>query len=157
MSAPSKHSMLLIYARDAVSILQQALRHTVEGQACFYRVAAVELRLLLCDTTRRHDQVVSLALVKRLKLEISFQSLDPASIDLKLDLEDWLEQKMPEEGLTVRQFIRAVCDQDGGAHVDLRQPTRLPEWNTTAARIIQLSEVTLTALIPSLKQESLES
>jgi hypothetical protein len=51
-----------------------------------------------------------------------------------LPLQDWLAQTLPGSSLTLRQFIRRVCDTDGGAHVDVRPRAGLvgipdvPEW-----------------------------
>ena len=41
----------------------------------------------------------------------------------KIPLNKWLDQILPEQNdpnITIRQLIRSVCDQDGGAHVDLK-------------------------------------
>ncbi|GAP15336.1 hypothetical protein LARV_03120 [Longilinea arvoryzae] len=154
MNPKLNQTNLMGYTRDAVLILQQVLQHYHEGQEYFYRVAAVELRLLLCDTVRRHDRVVSLALVKRLWPDVRFQPIDAQSKDSSLPLEDWLEQKLPDGDLTLRQFIRQVCDQDGGAHVDIRQHARMPGRHSTAAWICKLSEITLAALVPLLSGDN---
>jgi len=45
------------YARDAIQILEHSRALYAQGQVYFYRVAAVQLRLLLCDTVRRHGKM----------------------------------------------------------------------------------------------------
>ncbi len=54
---------LIDYTRDALEILHASLQHMQSGQPAFYRAAAVQLRLLLCDSTRRHNRRVDLALL----------------------------------------------------------------------------------------------
>ena len=123
----------LIYANDSVKILVTSLELVEQGRLEFYRVAALQLRLLLCDTTRRHNQIEDISLAKRiwphlhlhpLNLEGFFDSdLDP------IPLSDWLAQRLPlpsGEALTLRGLIRRVCDQEGGAHVDLKPAPGLP-------------------------------
>lgn len=151
------HPELLSYTRDAALILQQAIRLYHAGQTCFYRVAAVELRLLVCDTTRLHGQLVSLALVKRLWPETRLRALGSQAAGAGLALEDWLEQKLPPGDMTVRQFIRVVCDQDGGAHVDSRRHSTLPEQCPTGEWIIQLSEIVLETVMLLIESENSSS
>lgn len=138
------------YARDAVAILRHSLQQISAGQVVFYRVAAVQLRLLFCDTTRRHGQIVSTALVERLWPELRLPAIMDSLSENDLCLNDWLEQKLPEGDWTVRQFIRCVCDQDGGAHVDLRRYSRLPDQFDPVAWICKMSEMGLAALEPVL-------
>lgn len=134
------------YGLDALKILSACLRLIDQGSPEFYRVAALQMRLLLCDTTWRHDRVVDISLAKRLWPDLRLHALntqgefDP---DLPpLALEDWLEQPLPEghgRPLTLRLLIRRVCDQDGGAHVDLKPRAGLqampdvPGWIYKAA------------------------
>lgn len=145
---------LLAYAIDAVRILQEAVRLQREEQHYFYRVAAVELRLLFCDTTRIHERRVPLALAGRLWPDLRLPSLSESLPEGSLLLKDWLEQKLPEGDLTIRQLIRRVCDQDGGAHVDTRPHARLPEEFHTEEWIGKLGEIALAVLIPLLRKET---
>jgi hypothetical protein len=126
---------LIAYARDALQILVTSLDLSRRGRPEFYRVAALQLRLLLCDTTRRHGEVVNVSLLPRLLPQLLLAPLgadgafDTRAKPLPLDI--WLEQPLPAPitllaaaapgGLTIRQLIRWVCDQDGGAHVDPRR------------------------------------
>ena len=51
----------------------------------------------------------------------------PPSDDL-LPLKSWLAKPIrgtAKENLSIRQFIRIICDQDGGAHVDHKPNTDL--------------------------------
>ncbi len=135
------------YIRDAVQILMQSQMLYQQGQTCFYRVAAVQLRLLLCDTVRRHGQMISIALAPRLWNDLRFPALVEEEFEPKsLSIEDWLEQGVPGCELSVRQFIRCVCDQDGGAHVDMRLLARLPEGFQTADWIFRLSKIVVKEL-----------
>lgn len=145
---------LLAYAIDAVRILQEAVHLQSEEQRYFYRVAAVELRLLFCDTTRVHERLVPLALAGRLWPDLRLPSLSESLPEGSLLLNEWLEQKLPEGDLTIRQLIRRVCDQDGGAHVDARLHARLPEGFQPEERICELSEIALAVLIPLLRKET---
>ena len=138
---------LLAYSRDALQILLTSLDLSRRGRPEFYRVAALQLRLLLCDTTRRHGQIDNVSLLPRLLPDLRLAPLSAnGTFDLKaqpLDLDHWLEQPVPAAllgnipgsaatgasgALTIRYLIRWVCDQDGGAHVDPRRlhPDGLP-------------------------------
>jgi len=117
----------LVYGQDAVKILSTSLELIAQGRPEFYRVAALQLRLLLCDTTRRHNRVVDISLAPRLWPELRLHPLneqgifDPAMPPLPLDR--WLMQPIPTSWggtQTLRELIRRVCDQQGGAHVDLK-------------------------------------
>jgi len=124
---PLDQAALLVYARDALAILRESLQLCREGRPEFYRVAAVQLRLLLCDTTRRHNRTVDISLLPRLVSGLRLPALpaqDAPGQAAPLALKDWLAQPLdPGQAgsLSVRDLIRRVCDQDGGAHVDLRQ------------------------------------
>lgn len=153
MTKRSERQLLLAYARDAVLILRQALERVENGQVYDYRVAAVQLRLLLCDTTRRHGQMLPTALAGRLWSDLRLPAPAGAQPGAGFLLEDWLELKLPEGDFTIRQFIRRVCDQDGGAHVDFRRHARLPETFQSAIWICRLGELALAALDPLLAEE----
>lgn len=146
--------LLAGYAQDALEILAQSQELYRQGQKYFYRVTAVQLRLLLCDTVRRHEKIIPVALAVRLWPELRLPALvlDPTGLK-HLSTEEWLAQELPESGLTVRQFIRRVCDQDGGAHVDTRKYARLPDGFPTGEWIIRLGEIVMAELIAWLAKE----
>jgi hypothetical protein len=110
----------------------------------FYRVAAAQLRLLLCDTTRRHGQVADISLARRLWPDLRLPTLGAKieTVETDLPLIEWLAQPVPG-GITLRRLIRLVCDQDGGAHVDPHPDAGLPEgldvpyWIGQAAQAAQ--------------------
>ncbi len=117
----------LKFARDALKILETSLELVEQGRTEFYRVVALQLRLLLCDTTCRHNRVVDISLAQRLWPHLQLYALNPQGrFDPSLppfQLSEWLAQRLPPEGglpFTLRTVIRRVCDQDGGAHVDLK-------------------------------------
>jgi len=117
----------LIFAHDAVKILATSLELIDRGRPEFYRVAALQLRLLLCDTTRRHNRIVDISLAKRVWPGLRLRLLaPPGAPDLDsppVPLGQWLAQRLPagpDATITVRELIRRVCDQQGGAHVDVK-------------------------------------
>jgi len=129
------------YGRDSWLILSASLELIEQGHSEFYRVAALQLRLLLCDTTRRHNRRVDISLAKHLWPDLHLNPLNPqGQFDLGLapiPLEKWLAQLLPGvagQSITLRDLIRRVCDQDGGAHVDYRPQaglqdiTDVPGW-----------------------------
>lgn len=122
---------LVKFARGALEILRESIALYDRGQIVFYRVMAVELRLLLCDTTRRHDESVDLSLLRRLLPDLTLPELDEAGEFRQeggLRVGEWLDQEISlERGqqVTLRQLIRQVCDQDGGAHLDRRRRSGL--------------------------------
>ncbi|NPV76656.1 MAG: hypothetical protein HPY59_09825 [Anaerolineae bacterium] len=116
------------YLREAVGILQTSLELGRGKQPEFYRVVAAQLRLLLCDTTRRHNRMEDIALAPRAAPGWGLHPLVENRFDAsreRLPLADWLAQPLPlgrdQARLTIRRLIRQVCDQDGGAHVDLKE------------------------------------
>jgi len=152
---PVKHSRLKFYAQDSFYILQTSLRLAKEGQTAFYRVAALQLRLLFCDTTRRHDRVEDISLVGKLfpLLQVhSITSWTPTSNPDQgnlIDWRTWLQQPTPA-GIPIREFIRQVCDQDGGAHVDPHPSSHLDSIPDIAEWMLIIGETALAALEPYL-------
>lgn len=129
-------AILVAYARGALDIIASCAALYRQGNEACYRVVAAQLRLLLCDTTRRHDRVVDISLAPRILPGLSLYPADLPTLtpdwsgELRFDtgqerltLRAWLGQMIPlraDQPVTLRELIRAVCDQDGGAHVDLR-------------------------------------
>lgn len=134
------------YARDAVEILRRCTQLYDHGETLFYRVMAVQLRLLLCDTTRLHHAPLELSLAPALFPDIA---LPPLAGGETLPLPIWLEQVVTTSGgtrLTVRQLIRQVCDQDGGAHVDRRGRMAIEDAQERARLIRAVAGTVLDAL-----------
>lgn len=152
MMVEPDRDQLLEFAQDAAIILHEALHQIDIGNFHFYRVAAVQLRLLLCDTTRLHNRMIPTALAARLWPDLRFRTLSRDHPEL-LELSEWLEQKMPEFDFSVRQFIRRVCDQDGGVHVDIRKNNQLPCKEQTVNWIFKVSSNVLEALDPLIRAE----
>jgi hypothetical protein len=128
-----------IYLKDSLNIIAQSLRSIKSGQTFFYRVIALQLRLILCDTLRVHDEVIDISLIRRIDPDIQLHSItwdaETALHPKTLSLEDWLSTSIPgneNEPITIRKLIRQVCDTDGGAHVDQRANLIFPpdylEW-----------------------------
>jgi hypothetical protein len=138
------------YTRDALSILEQCVRLYEEGQQSFYRVAAAQLRILVCDTTFRHDRQVDIAIVPVLLPNLRLRPFAEGVLSNTLvDLQTWLDSPSGiVETMTIRQLIRRVCDIDGGAHVDVKPLAGLPQGGDTRQWIIDVSKF----LLPILKQ-----
>jgi len=135
------------YTLDAASILKHSVDLIESGEESFYRVAAAQLRILLCDTTFRHNRVEEIAVIPILFPQFKLPLLDaPETTDRQnwLSLEVWLDQRAdPCSDLTVRQMVRRICDVDGGAHVDPKPVNGIPtgcqpaRWIVKIARILQ--------------------
>lgn len=135
------------YTLDAASILRQSVKLIESGEQSFYRVAAAQLRILLCDTTFRHDRVEDIAVLPILFPEMKLPSLgeEGSSGERKrLSIGSWLDQPASAcSNLTVRQMIRRICDVDGGAHIDPKPVNGIPQgcdqadWILRIARTLQ--------------------
>jgi hypothetical protein len=144
----SSRQILKQYTLDALSILEHSVWLYEQGHHSFYRVAATQLRILLCDTTFRHDhqQDISIIpiLVPGLRLHIFSET---QSITPEVDLQTWLDSPAGmQTDLSVRQLIRRICDIDGGAHVDIKPLAGLPVNADTRQWIIQISKYLLPIL-----------
>ncbi len=149
MDEPSK-TVLKQYTLDAASILKQSILLMEGGQLSFYRVAAAQLRILLCDTTFRHDRVEDISILPilfpQMKLSPLQGSKNPGSVKA-LPLTDWLAQPAGQGlELTVRQMIRRICDVDGGAHVDPKPVNGIPAGTNQAEWILMISKLLLPEL-----------
>jgi hypothetical protein len=136
---------LVAHALDSIEILRKSLYLVEEGNAPFYRVIAVQLRLLLCDSTRRHGKIEDISLLPRWLPGIKLQKLDENGQHLSdpvgLTIHEWLNQKLAFDSVhkqTIRQLIRQVCDQDGGAHYDPKIQSRLAQNANSRNFIIRL-------------------
>lgn len=141
------------YTTDAVNILERSIELYKTGQPGFYRVVAVQLRILLCDTTFRHNQQEDIAIVPILFPSLQLHRLDEAAQPIltgpTFSLADWLDLPAdPASGLSLRQMIRRVCDVDGGAHVDIKPQAGVPAQETARLWIISIGEY----LVPLLNQ-----
>lgn len=144
------------YTLDALSILTHSVRLVKAGEVSFYRVAAAQLRILLCDTTFRHDRQEEISILpilypdmKLCPLDASGKS-DPEAEPLPLD--QWLELPAYNDSpLTIRQMIRRICDVDGGAHVEIKPLAGLPAGVDVASWIVNISEDLIPVLNEKLK------
>lgn len=128
------------YLIDSLNIIRHSLKAIEGGHPEFYRVIALQLRLILCDTTRAHDEIIDISLIRQVnpQVKLHLPGLDNSRM---IPLDEWLSSPLPGSGIptiTIRDLIRQVCDKDGGAHVDIRGKSTLPlncqQW------IIQLAE-----------------
>jgi hypothetical protein len=140
--------ILKVYTSDALSILENCIALAERGQSSFYRVAAVELRILLCDTAFRHDRHQDISIIPMLVPDLRLRLLDqPVDDPSEVDLQTWLDSPSGlVAGLSIRQLIRRVCDIDGGAHVEIKPLAGLPEHEDTRQWIIGVSKYLLPIL-----------
>ena len=136
------------YVRDSLEILGTSLDFARDRQPIFYRVVAVQLRLLLCDTTRLHGRMVDTSLLPavwpgiKLMPPLGMKASDFPGVPI--DLPDWLGLEIPIlVKPTIRRLICKVCDQDGGVHVDRR--VNIAEHDPVEARawIVRIGETVL--------------
>jgi hypothetical protein len=137
--------ILAQYTLDAVNILDHSIQLYDSGHDSFYRVAATQLRILLCDTTFRHDHHEDIAIMPILFPDLKLLRLSedcrPLLSEPKIDLQTWLDsQADPDSSLTIRQLIRRVCDIDGGAHVDIKPQAGISNQETARLWIIGIGK-----------------
>jgi hypothetical protein len=149
--------ILAQYTIDALNILDHSITLYDEGHESFYRVAAAQLRILLCDTNFRHGKNEDIAIVPVLMPEIKLLPIDadgnPQPEKTPLELKTWLDSPSQiDTNLSVRLLIRRICDVDGGAHVDIKPLAGLPAQENTRQWIINLARYLspiLTAALPN--------
>ncbi len=147
------------YLRETIHVLHTCLHLAWEEYPAFYRPVAVQLRILLCDTNRQHDELVDISLAPRVWEDLSLPALGARGADSTLPplpLDQWLEQPLNalQPPLTIRQLIRRVCDQDGGAHVDLKSQAGLPENPEYRDWVLRIGGIVYRALEKRLHDES---
>jgi hypothetical protein len=137
----------------SLTVLEVNLRMFHEGVRDTYRVAATELRKLLCDggstllprvftDVRLHKFHQTYLLEQSPSLAPGLQIGLPGRLEVKngrprfsllfarsaeqMPLDAWLKQPMLGPDLSVREFVRSIADKEG-AHSD-------PKYNDTLAR-----------------------
>ncbi len=147
MKHPPSNPSLKACITESLEILSTAVEFYHQGRRSFYRIAALQLRLLLCDTTRRHNKIVEISLLSQAKSNLLLPPIrEDGSPDLNapyLPLPAWLAQPLPAaKHLDIRLFIRRICEQDGGAHFDPKPESGVfdipqrDEWIIHIARIV---------------------
>lgn len=146
------------YTLDAASILRHSVKLMESGEQSFYRVAAAQLRILLCDTTFRHDRVEEIAILPILFPELKLPSLNEEGNSAErqwYSIEAWLDQPAAAcSELTVRQMIRRICDVDGGAHVDPKPVNGIPHGCDQAEWILKIAKTLQPELDKALNLQS---
>jgi hypothetical protein len=156
------------YAREALEILHLNASLYRQGHPAAYRVVAVQLRLLLCDTNRVHNRLVEISLLPRWIPGLSFHPLvDSTAATGKglafdwqkpaIPLAQWLDQTLPLAGggsIRIKELIRGVCEQDGGAHVDPHPDARLWKMEGREEMIVVIGEYLLESINASVGPES---
>lgn len=148
--------ILAQYTQDALNILDHSLRLFDEGHESFYRVAATQLRILLCDTNFRHGKQEDIAVVPVLAPGIKLHLLDadafPRLDSEPVDLQTWLNSPAGSgTDLTIRQLIRRVCDVDGGAHIDLKPEAGIRDQENARQWIIKIGKYISPRISEALK------
>jgi len=133
---------------DCTTIITDNILLFDKGKYYSYKVIAVQLRLLLCDISKRSKRNNSLILKifpniklhpvsfsledakKRSKGRLIFFSPSTLTTNSKriynifnknaepISLEQWLNQNILDEEITIFKLITSVANRDGGAHVD---------------------------------------
>ncbi len=158
-----------LYACGALHILEHNLLLYRQGEWECYRAVAAQLRLLLCDTNRIHNRLVDISLIPRIFPDLKLGHLAVIVPDTEtgkhlafheaaapLLLPAWLAQTLPApwgKPVSLRELIRTVCEQDGGAHVDQRSLADLRAWKERGEHIAALGEYILSVLDPLLASE----
>jgi hypothetical protein len=134
---------LIGYAVDSLDILKVSMELSRGEHPEFYRVAAAQLRLLLCDTTRQHGQIADISLLGRVYPDMHLPfSIGDLSCLQELPLTEWRQQPLPlSPVLTIRQLVRQVCDLDGGAHVDPKKFSQMQADNARREWILKIAEM----------------
>ena len=114
----------LEYSQAIKNILKNSLELYQRGEKAFYRVMAAQLRILLCDTTRRHGRIYDISLlpllVSDLKLPVPpAPGLEPGS----LPLSEWLslELRLPKKPSASASWSGG-CVTRTAAHMWTRNP-----------------------------------
>ncbi len=161
MQTEKSRNDCIAVAIDSLKIIHQSLNLLASGKKMFYRVIALQLRMLLCDTTRRHGKIVNLSLLPGILPDLRIQATDgfgqPAVDGTKLSTSDWLQQKLfvnASSSPTIRQFIRQVCDQDGGAHFDPKNNPVFDQSERHRQIIENLGSLLIEAAAPDLNRLS---
>jgi hypothetical protein len=143
-----EREILLDYARDALNILEFSIRMHEAGNRGFYRVAAIQLRLLLCDTAFRHGKHENISMIPKLVPDLRLVPyIAKTPTDARVDLQTWLDGATGlKSPLSIRQLIRRICDIDGGAHVEIKPLAGLPENENTSQWVIDISKYLLPLL-----------
>lgn len=142
-----------LYLHQSLELLADSIDQYKKGKTGYYRVAAAQLRLLFCDTTRRHDRIVDISLVRQILPDLRLtspdtpdQAQDPS---LLLNLEDWLEYEvefLSGEKMTIRSLIREICDRDGGVHVDLGWKRNQAHREAMREKIMLIAKIVVSIL-----------
>jgi hypothetical protein len=124
-----KRDYLKGYLKDSLAILSESTRLAREGCSSFYRVVAVELRLLLCDSTRIHNEWMDISLVHQLYPRLKWQTEGwKEGTSRSVNISEWLELPAMADDpqhRSIRKLIRQICDLDGGAHVSLGDTSKM--------------------------------
>jgi len=82
----------------------------------------------------------------------------PRSDRASLSIKEWLQQKIildQSSPMTIREFIRQIYDQDGGAHYDPKYNRAFDQSNTYRQTIAKLGSYLIQAASPELIQKNL--
>jgi hypothetical protein len=140
------------YFHDALSILGDSIDLAKGRKPTYYRVVALQLRLLLCDTTRAHDREMNISLVPQLYPELTISSEGFGEGEpVELPLKEWLELPAmvgDPQHRSIRKLIRQICDLDGGAHVGSTKAAATPRSIYNLLRIAEVVRDRLDKLVP---------
>jgi hypothetical protein len=139
MNAKSLHDL-----EASLAVISSNVKAYQDGNIHAYRPVAVELRKLLCDTKGKNDNSLIKRLMPNFRLrplsgdqnkidkyttlyipgQMSFNGKGGSNLSKlfnesapSLLLDEWLEQKLFDFTMTIKNFIRSVADKEG-AHSD---------------------------------------
>lgn len=136
---------------NALAVLADSLVLIHQGKTQFIPVIAGQLRMLLCDTTRIHDRMVDVSLLKRVMPDLNLGMLNANGefecTAQSMSLQDWLNQtvQLNHKEVTILHLIRQVSDERGGVHADFQKSRNADEISETTW-IIQIAEHLLSRL-----------
>jgi hypothetical protein len=177
--------------RASLAVMNINIHAYYRGKLAAYRPLAVELRKLLCDTSCGKDISLIHRLFPDLHLKPlsgdvnkidSFTSLyipgrmyfngggDSNLWDLfnedasSVELSDWLQQKLLNNSITIKEFIRSVADKEG-AHSDevynatllTTQSVAIANEPLSAKTIVTIARFILKTLVISLINQNISS
>ncbi len=152
LEAKSKeHIWYFQRVENALAVLADSLVLIHQGKTQFIQVIAGQLRMLLWDTTRIHNKLVDVSLLKRVMPDLKLGVLNvQGEFDCtaeSMPLQEWLNQtvRLKCKEVTILHLIRQVSDERGGVHADF-QKSRNADEISEAAWIKRIAEHLLSRL-----------
>lgn len=167
--------------RDCLFLIERDIEDYHRGFRIAYKTLAGQLRILLCDIHRGNNNALLLKIFPSIKLHPIVGSVPDEHVTLRipgaqyyngtgkvrmmnifdrrqkpLDLNDWLQQPLFNQQITIIEYLRSLADKDGGAHLDTTMNSTLAlassvfmgMENMKAVFIVAIAEYILSVLKP---------